>query len=269
MPEGDAKRLLSYSLNLHQAWKNILQELHIDESERVLDVGTGLGLIPLNLAALGATNIWGSDISAEYTLHAQSIIAKAKAAGAIPQQAQVTFEVADVTSLPNASEFFSTVIVREVFSYLKNPNLGAQELFRVCQRGGRIIVEDIDDLLYTTWPEASESFTELFKLVKVLQNDKGGDRNVGRKLTTYLASAGFEIEDVDIITESAHLDVSTIFAEKTFIAQQLMALKPQVKERELMDLHHFDSLFNTWINERVVPGFRMNGRVLVRARKPF
>ncbi len=264
---SDPKRLLEYSVNLHGAWNNILDSFGVRDDDVVLDVGTGLGLIPFDIASKTTAKVVGCDISAEYITHSKHILEKMEDAKLLLDKTRLSFEVADITSLPYSSNFFSKIIVREVFSYLADPYQAAQELSRVSKLGADILVEDIDDSLYITHPLPSPAFETLFDIVKTLQNDKGGDRTVGRKLSTYLSSVGFSIVDVEVITESSHLSSEQMWGEKEFIARQLIALKPQALERGIVTVSEFDSAFNTWLLEEIHSGFRMNGRILVRAKK--
>ena len=267
LQDSDSKRLLEYSVNLHSAWADTLGSFGFRDDDIVLDVGTGLGLIPFDIASKTLSKVVGCDISSEYVEHANQILKKMSGARLLRDEGRLSFDVANITSLPYDSNCFSKVIVREVFSYLSDPQSAALELCRVSKPGAEILVEDIDDSLYITYPEPSQAFETLFTTVKTLQNDKGGDRNVGRKLSTYLSEAGLSIMSVKVITESSHQSSDQMWGEKEFIARQLIALKPQALERGLITAFEFDSAFNSWLLEDVQPGFRMNARILVHAKK--
>ncbi len=267
LKDSDPKRLLEYSVNLHSAWTDTLNSFGIRDDDIVLDVGTGLGLIPFDIASKTTAKVVGCDISTDYIDHANHILKKMAGAQLLRDESRLSFDVANITSLPYDSNYFSKVIVREVFSYLSDPQIAAQELHRVSKLGAEILVEDIDDSLYITYPQPSQAFETLFNVVKMLQNDKGGDRNVGRKLSTYLSGSGLSIMNIKVITESSHLSSDQSWAEKEFIARQLIALKPQALERELASVVEFDTAFNSWLLEDVQPGFRMNARILVHAKK--
>jgi ubiquinone/menaquinone biosynthesis C-methylase UbiE len=267
LTDPDSKQLLQYSINLHSTWTSVLDRLEVNYDDSVLDVGTGLGLVPIDLGSKTLAKVTGCDISPKYVSLAKDLLARIRESDMILSNDSISFDVADIESLPYDSNSFSKVIAREVFSYLQNPAKAANEIARVTKLGGKIIVEDIDDSLYITYPEPSQSFEHLLDIVRKLQSDKGGDRKVGRKLSNYLVDAGLSVTKIEVLTDSTHLNSEQIWVEKEFIARQLIAVKPDAVTRGITTIDQFDRAFNSWLTEEIRPGFRMNARVLVWAEK--
>ncbi len=264
----DGKAMFAYSLNLHFAWRSLLWRLPIAPNMEVLDVGTGFGILPFDLATQLPVSVTGADINPSYIETATDILSTLTALGEFVKGSKVTFEVADICHLPNQSDTFDVVIVREVYLYLAEPMMASNELFRVLKPGGLLCVEDNDDALYLTYPPPSSAMAQLHEAITKLQQSLGGDREVGRKLSTYLDTAGFHIEGVELMSETLHRLADPSEGEKSFVLAELRHAREKVITAGVMDAQTFDALFDEVANERPHPEFRTNGRVVVLARKP-
>jgi hypothetical protein len=110
--------------------------------------------------------------------------------------------------------------------------------------------------------------TGLVTVGATAQHDRGGDRHAGRKLTTYLREAGFEIGSVVVMPEAHHRVVGQDDAERSLVIEQLKAIRDRVLEAGALDAGTFDADVAELEREPAHEEFRMNGRILVMARKP-
>jgi SAM-dependent methyltransferase len=122
--------------------------LNPQPGERILDLATGTGWTSRAIARRGATVI-GVDIAADLL-----VAARAKAeAEALPIQ----YRLGDAESLPFDTGEFDAVISTFGIMFASRPEAAAEELARVCRKGGRIAL--------TTW--ASDG--NLFKMFQVMK----------------------------------------------------------------------------------------------------
>src|SRR5918994_890739 len=119
-----------------RAWRAIAVELmELSPGMRVLDAGSGLGEAARELAALVEP---GGEVTA-IDLSAQMVLAAAARGGP-----RVSYEKADVTDLPFASDSFDRTRCERVLQHLSEPDLALAELARVTVPGGRVCVLDPD-----------------------------------------------------------------------------------------------------------------------------
>jgi len=131
---------------------------NIRRGERVLDVGSGLGID--SFIATHATGpegeVIGIDISAKEVSHAQK---RAEASGLT----KTSFQVADMEKIPLPDESIDVIISNGAFCLAPNKKKAFAELFRVLKPGGRISVcttttkmENLEEGV--TWPLCMRMF---------------------------------------------------------------------------------------------------------------
>jgi len=118
----------------HGSWKELLKTiLGPAGGLKVLDVGTGTGVIALALAAAGQ-QVTALDLTAE-------MVEKAKA-NAERRGLVVDFRIGDAEKLPFADNTFDVVISKWLLWTLPTPEKAVSEWQRVLRRGGRLIIID-------------------------------------------------------------------------------------------------------------------------------
>ena len=123
------------SLNL--TVQNIVDNLNIQDSEKVLDVCCGNGLIT-NLISENCSSIHGVDLSQELINTAKSKYPK------------IDFEKASATFLSNVfeKEQFDKIYLQYSFQYFDKPNQGRkviEEMLKVLKPNGILFIGDIPD----------------------------------------------------------------------------------------------------------------------------
>jgi len=118
---------------LKRKWQEILREAVGDEKAKVLDIGTGPGIIALLLADMGHS-VTGMDLS-------EDMLKKAREnAGRL--NLQVQFKQGDAENIPFEDGSFDAVVNRHVLWTLPDPHKALTEWKRVLRPGGRLVIID-------------------------------------------------------------------------------------------------------------------------------
>jgi ubiquinone/menaquinone biosynthesis C-methylase UbiE len=259
---------LAYTHSLHRIWRTVLRMLPVPAQWAVLDVGCGLGVLDFELAASQASQIAAVDIDPNFVAHAETLRQRLAASGFFAAGSSLRFEEGDIRALAFADAAFDLVFVRELLQFLPDPLQAVGELFRVLRPGAYLCISDTDDQLRITWPPASEAFERVVGAVARLQHERGGDRHTGRKLTTYVRNAGFEIASVVVLPEAQHRMVDPSDNERALVIEQLHSARGRVVSAGVIEPGLFDADLAALEAEEPFEEFRMNARIIVLARKP-
>jgi SAM-dependent methyltransferase len=101
------------------------------------------------------------------------------------------------SGLPEAA--FDFAIARLVFQHLPDPVAAAQAIFRLLKPGGKLVITDIDDRLHLFDPEDPPEVSAITERFIEEHRQRGGDRNIGRKLLRILRNGGFADVTLDLI----------------------------------------------------------------------
>ena len=104
--------------------------------DTVLDVACGGGLVVCAFAQ-AVRHATGIDVTPAMLDRARAL-AKAKGLG------NVSWDRGDVESLPYPDATFTIVVSRFTFHHFLNPLAVLREMLRVCARGGRVVVADVE-----------------------------------------------------------------------------------------------------------------------------
>jgi arsenite methyltransferase len=170
--------------------EEVLRALELRPGERVLDVGSGPGLLAADVAsAVGDSGrVRGIDIS-----EGMVTLARRRCAN----MAHVDFQVATATRLPFPESAFDAAVSTQVYEYLNDTDVttALSELYRVLRPGGRTVIIDTDgDSL--VWHS-----TDPARMTRVLEgwSEHCADFHLPRKLSSLLVQAGFQIRRRDCI----------------------------------------------------------------------
>ena len=117
----------------NDAWKGIFTEHLGAKRLRILDVGTGPGVVALQLAQLGH-DVLGVDFSTE--------MLRAAMENSIHYHLDIKFAQADAERLPFADGEFDAVVSKYVLWTLPDPERALKEWHRVVKPGGRVLYVD-------------------------------------------------------------------------------------------------------------------------------
>lgn len=125
-------------------WKKYLEEIIGSEKRRILDVGTGTGMIALNLAELGH-DVTGIDLGEQMIE-----IARKKASD---RNITVTFSTGDAENPDFPDDNFDCVICRHLLWTLPHPDKAVREWIRITKDKGLVIAIDGHAIHQDYFPE--------------------------------------------------------------------------------------------------------------------
>lgn len=194
--------LLDQTVATAAARRRLLPIVPLRDGWRVLDLGTGFGPLAFELAANAAVEVVGVDTDAEVLAAATGLIGRLD--GFLANGASVRFESGDATRLPFEPAGFDLVTARLLFQHLADPAGAAREVYRMLRPGGYAFVFDVDDGLGASYPAPEGPLEVLEGAFAAWQASYGGDREIGRKLSSLLSSAGLVVEAVVAVPQAEH-----------------------------------------------------------------
>ncbi len=259
---------LGYTHSLHKSWRTVLRMLPVAPGASVLDAGSGFGIVAFELAANLPVQVDGIDVEASFVGHARELSQRLSDRGLFSQGSAVRFSEGDVRALGCPDEAYDLVLMREVLQFVPGPVQAVQEIYRALKPGGYFCVSDTDDQLRLTWPSGTAVLDGLVAAVASVQRQRGGDRQTGRKLTTYLRAAGFELAGVVVLPEAKHRVVDADDPERSLIIEQIRAARSRVVGSGAMGPERFDADLKALEEAAPHEEFRMNAKIVALGRRP-
>ncbi|MGD1865534.1 MAG: methyltransferase domain-containing protein [Phormidesmis sp.] len=207
------ERLYRQASTLLDTERQLWPGMGIITGQKVLDLGCGSGVITRELAKqVYPARAVGIDISK--TLIDKGLLAYAESSQRT--QKNVDFQQGSVYNLPFPDNSFDIVYARLLFQHLDAPLQALASALRVLKPGGKLFILDVDKSWSSLYPEPKSSM-ELDKAIIQKQLSQGGDPWVGRKLSYYLTSAGFEsVETKVTLVDSNRLGMAHFFGMLAF-----------------------------------------------------
>ena len=181
----EQERLSNLNIILNEGY---LKEMSIQGSERILDVGSGLGQLTRMMAhQLGPQgSVLGIERELDQIATANRLAEKANDAH------KVEFRQGNAMNLPLSPEewgFFDIVHTRFVLEHVTQPEKVVAQMVRACKPGGRIIISDDDHATFKPTPEPA-GFSYLWNAYLRSYDRVGNDPYVGGRLVTLLHEQG-------------------------------------------------------------------------------
>jgi len=168
-----------------------LHTLALRPGERVLDVGSGPGLLVAEMAqAVGpAGHVTGLDVSDPMLALGQRRCVDLTGAG------RASFIKADATALPFADSAFDVAVSTQVYEYVADLPTALAELHRVLRPGGRALILDTD------WDSIVWHATDAAQMGRLLAAwmERFADPYLPRTLARRLRDAGFQVDRRDVL----------------------------------------------------------------------
>jgi len=201
----------------------------------VLEVGCGVGAQTLILAERSPNARFVSiDISEESIAQAKR---RVDAAGLT----NVSFQRADLFSIPYDAEFFDHIFVCFVLEHLSRPHEALTILKRLLKRKGTITVIEGDHGSTFFSPYNASAHSAIQSLISV-QEQAGGDALIGRQLYPLMLESGFNGVRVSprmVYVDGSRPELADAFTKKTFTAM-IEGVRESAIGAGLIDPHCFD-----------------------------
>lgn len=172
-----------------------LAALALREGERVLDAGSGTGILALEMArAVGATGI-----VVGIERDARQLAAAEERRRNDPAGGRVAFRAGGAESPPlEGAEWgsFDVAHARFLLEHVRDPLAVVRAMVRALRPGGRIVLADDDHDTLRLWPECP-AFQTLWEAYWRSYATLGCDPLVGRKLPALLHAAGARPAGID------------------------------------------------------------------------
>ena len=206
------------STRLNDQADAVAQFIHYDstwpEGSTILEAGCGVGAQTKTIASLNAkSNFISIDLS-------ESSVGEAKNRIAEQGITNVDFQEADIYDLPFENASFDHVFICFVLEHLKDIKAALAEAKRVLKPGGSVMVIEGDHGSTYFHPDSLEARKAVQCQVR-LQQQKGGDANIGRRLYPLLFENGFKkisVSPRQIYVDDSMPDLVEGFTKNTFTA---------------------------------------------------
>lgn len=267
-PSMEERWLLEQTLYTGPTRRTIFEYFPFKPYSSVLDAGTGFGALALELAGQIPITVHAVDYDSSKLDVAKTIHNKLRRLDFFHEDSKIHFDEGNLYSLPYEDGQFDFVVSRFVYQHLRDPQAVTKEFMRVMRPGGYICIVAIDDQLTISYPEESGAFSKLQQAFSELQKKRGGDRYVGRKISTYLQQTGFEITATAIQPQAQHQLIQPDDLGVRFTLCRLLDAKDDIVEKGILSEQEFDECIEQLSHESAMSQFNANAQVVVIARKP-
>ena len=243
---------LNANASIHERWllvqtmatavlrRSVLGTLKVQPGWRILDIGTGFGAIPIELAAMQPIDAVGIDIDREVLRAAETIRTDVVERGGLIADSRVTFVAGSAHALEQPDASIDLATARFLFQHLPDHATAASELARVVRTGGLVCIIDVDDGLSVSHPEPSAAYERLARAVAARQQRHGGGRQVARTLPSCLDRAGFDIQALLVIPQAAYGSSLPDDLNRKMLLERFVGMRHELVEEGLISADEFD-----------------------------
>lgn len=187
-----------------------------------VDWGTAYGALAVEVAHQYAMRVYGVDWSRA------RLSAAARWEGAVPHRGQVWWTEADALSF-SPPEPVVGMSARFLLQHLPDPAGALAHWAAVLEPGGALFVEDVDDGWTVEHPAPPPAWAAVVEALSRLQRDRGGDRQIGRRLPELVTAAGLELADTALAVQGARVS-----SEAFRLSRQLEVLRMEGERDALL-----------------------------------
>jgi SAM-dependent methyltransferase len=174
----DRRRLATIAAGMDPGTFELLGEIGVEEGDRCLDVGAGVGTVAEWLADGAAVSVVATDIDTGWL----------KAL----QRADIEVRDHDITTGPVEEGGFDLVHARAVLTHVRGRQAATDNLVRSTRPGGWVVLEDPDMSTMGRGHPHQELFERFCRTLEGFITAGGGDPRFGTQLPAALCAAGLE-----------------------------------------------------------------------------
>ncbi|MEL6900554.1 MAG: methyltransferase domain-containing protein [Cyanobacteria bacterium J06606_4] len=214
----ELERLYHQASTFVEIERTLWTKTGIAPGQSVLDVGCGTGFITNELAKqVYPSKVVGIDIS-------QALLdecSKSDYSSRLVNQSNqcvdnLSFKEGNVYNIPFLPESFDIVYARLIFQHLAEPIKALESILRILKPGGMVCIVDVDKGWSGLCPEPDSS-VELDQAIIQKHLSQGGDPWVGRKLSYYLSTCGFQqVQTTVNLVDSHRIGLESFFSCLSF-----------------------------------------------------
>jgi len=156
----------------------LFAQIEIQKCSRILEVGSGTGVITESLHLLTEAKLFGLDLISDRGRFAATFDPRS------------SFVSADAYKIPYPQKSFDLTFCHYLLLWLKDPAAVICEMKRVTRPGGYVVALAEPD--YLARIDAPESLKELGKMQTQSLLDQGARSDTGRRLPDYFSQAGLQ-----------------------------------------------------------------------------
>jgi len=177
--------------------KSFLDFIKLRKTDKVLEVGSGLGLLAKEVALkIPHGKVTGLEKSEDQLKLCPSSISN------------LNFVKGDVHNMPFDDNSFGVVYCRYILEHVTNPLKVLNEVRRVLVNGGRLFIQENNILAIEMYPECPH-FKKAWQKFALLQYELGGDALIGKKIYSLLKKSGFKKIELSPAPEFHYYDLKT------------------------------------------------------------
>ena len=226
-----------------------LQLLSLKGTEKILDVGSGLGQFSIEMAKAASRGVC---VGIERDERQFELAAQNKHASGLQN---IEFRLGTVEDMPlNESEwnYFDVAHARFILEHLSEPGIAIEAMVKAIKPGGQVVVEDDDHYSFLLYPEP-HGFSSLWTAYMRSYDRLGNDPYIGRRLVALLYDHGLTQIQNNVVFFGDCAGSSTFQAYISNLIGILNSAKTVMTEGQLIRQEVFDEAMENLIQWATLP----------------
>lgn len=221
--------------------KSFVDFLNLNPDDRVLEVGSGLGILAQQVAQQLST---GTVCGLEYCSN--------QLAQSPKNTPNLSFIQGDAHQLPFENESFDVVYGRYIIEHVRHPIKVLAEMHRVLKNNARLYLQENNTPVMDYYPDCPR-FKSVWQQFVRLQAMMGGDSLVGKKIYSMAKQAGFQSIELSIAPEIHYPESGTLKTWVDNIIGNIESASQQLIDRQMLTQEALQSAITEMQNFKKLP----------------